>query len=42
MAKRPRRFWSHIELVIGEPMTAEVATAEHLEGVVRELRGDWK
>ncbi len=42
MAKRPRRFWSHIELVIGEPMAAEVATAEHLEGVVRELRGDWK
>ena len=42
MAKRPRRFWSHIELVIGEPMLAKDATAERLEGVVRELRGDWK
>ena len=42
IAKRPRRFWSRIELVIGEPMPAAVATADHLESVVRGLRGDWK
>lgn len=42
MAKRPRRFWSHIELVVGDAVPAEHADAAHLEAQVRLLRGDWK
>ena len=37
----PRRFRSHIALVIGDPVPPELATAEYLEARVRELRGDW-
>lgn len=41
MVKRPRRFWSHIELVVGETLSADVADAPRLESEVRALRGDW-
>ncbi|MDC0660951.1 MFS transporter [Marinobacter sp. SS21] len=36
----PRRFWSRIELLAAEPVSAEAASAEHLYKVVSELRGD--
>ncbi|MFA7488436.1 MAG: lysophospholipid acyltransferase family protein, partial [Lysobacteraceae bacterium] len=36
----PRRFRAHVELVVGEPMAPEQASAEALEARVRELRGD--
>jgi 1-acyl-sn-glycerol-3-phosphate acyltransferase len=39
-ARLPRRFWSRIELVAGAPVPPVEATAELLEGKVRELRGD--
>jgi 1-acyl-sn-glycerol-3-phosphate acyltransferase len=37
----PRRFRSHIALVIGDPIPPDQVTAELLEQRVRELRGDW-
>ena len=40
-ARLPRRFWSHIALVVGEPVPPAQATAAILEAKVRELRGDW-
>jgi 1-acyl-sn-glycerol-3-phosphate acyltransferase len=36
----PRRFWSQIELVAAPALPGPEATAERLEAVVRELRGD--
>lgn len=42
MARWPRRFWSRIALVAGEPVPATAASAEHLEGRVRALRGAWR
>ncbi len=36
----PRRFWSKVGLAIGEPVSAEAATAAALEEKVRALRGD--
>ncbi|WP_404366184.1 MFS transporter [Marinobacter sp.] len=36
----PRRFWSRIELRVGEPLPPEQASAESLEARVRELRGN--
>jgi 1-acyl-sn-glycerol-3-phosphate acyltransferase len=36
----PRRFRAHIEVAIGEPVPAELATAATLEARVRALRGD--
>ena len=35
----PKRFWSRIELVAGEPVSAEKANAEMLEQRVKGLRG---
>ena len=40
MAKRPRRFRSKIELVVGDPIAPEHATAERLQTEVQALRGD--
>jgi 1-acyl-sn-glycerol-3-phosphate acyltransferase len=40
MKKRPRRFRSRIELVVGDPIAATEATAERLESEVAKLRGD--
>ena len=40
MAKRPRRFRSAIELVVGEPLAPEHASAERLQAEVQALRGD--
>lgn len=40
MAKRPRRFRSKIELVVGDPIARGDASAEHLEATVRAMRGD--
>jgi 1-acyl-sn-glycerol-3-phosphate acyltransferase len=37
----PRRFRSHIALVIGDPIPPDEVTAELLEERVRALRGDW-
>jgi 1-acyl-sn-glycerol-3-phosphate acyltransferase len=37
----PRRFWSRIELLVGEPVPSEQATSERLRGQVVQLRGDW-
>jgi 1-acyl-sn-glycerol-3-phosphate acyltransferase len=37
----PRRFRSHIALVIGDPIPPDQVTAELLEQRVRALRGDW-
>jgi 1-acyl-sn-glycerol-3-phosphate acyltransferase len=42
MAKLPRRFWSRVELVVGDPVPANQVTAELLQQKVTELRGDWK
>ncbi len=42
MAQFPRRFWSRIELVAGDPVPAEQATSEELKKRVLALRGDWK
>jgi 1-acyl-sn-glycerol-3-phosphate acyltransferase len=42
MAKLPRRFWSRVELVIGEPVPANEVTASMLQVKVTALRGDWK
>jgi 1-acyl-sn-glycerol-3-phosphate acyltransferase len=40
-ARLPRRFWSKIGLVFGDPLPAAEATAAELEARVRALRGDW-
>ncbi|WP_245770447.1 MFS transporter [Marinospirillum alkaliphilum] len=40
--KWPRRFWSRVEVVAGPALPAEQATAERLQQVVAELRGDWR
>ena len=37
----PRRFWSRIELVVGEPVLPEQATSALLRERVLALRGDW-
>jgi 1-acyl-sn-glycerol-3-phosphate acyltransferase len=37
----PRRFWSRVGLVVGDPIAPEQASAEYLEQRVKELRGDW-
>lgn len=42
MARWPRRFWSKIALVAGDPVPATAASAEYLEGRVRALRGEWR
>ncbi|MBL8253939.1 MAG: 1-acyl-sn-glycerol-3-phosphate acyltransferase, partial [Candidatus Competibacter sp.] len=38
----PRRFWSRIELVVGEPVPPEQATSKVLREQVAVLRGDWR
>ena len=40
-ARLPRRFWSRIAMVVGDPVPPEQASAAVLEAKVRELRGDW-
>ena len=41
MSHFPRRFWSRIELVVGEPVPVEQATSALLRERVAALRGDW-
>ncbi|MDS4031168.1 MAG: MFS transporter [Candidatus Contendobacter sp.] len=41
MSRFPRRFWSRIELAVGEPVPAERATSALLRERVASLRGDW-
>ncbi len=41
MAHFPRRFWSRVELAVGEPVPAEQATSALLRERVAALRGDW-
>lgn len=40
MTRLPKRFWSRIAVVAGEPIPAPTASAEYLESCVRALRGD--
>ena len=40
LTTRPRRFWSRVELMVGELMPPERASAPELEARVRALRGD--
>jgi 1-acyl-sn-glycerol-3-phosphate acyltransferase len=40
LSQMPKRFWSKIELVVGEPIPAEQATPEYLKEKVTELRGE--
>ncbi len=40
MVKLPRRFWSKVELAVGEPVPADVASSERLFDAVKTLRGD--
>jgi hypothetical protein len=42
MAHFPRRFWSRIELAVGEPVPPEQATSTLLRERVMALRGDWR
>lgn len=42
MAQLPRRFWSKIELVAGDPVPPEQATAAKLHEQVVALRRDWQ
>ena len=37
--KRPKRFWSKVEVVAGDPIEAEAATTTALRGAVLALRG---
>jgi len=41
MTRLPRRFWSRIELVAGEIVAPQRATAQFLRSLVQELRGAW-
>ncbi|MFE8070404.1 MFS transporter [Marinobacteraceae bacterium S3BR75-40.1] len=40
-SRLPRRFWSRIGLVVGQPWSPSAVTAKGLEDEVRALRGDW-
>ncbi len=40
MSRRPRRFWSRVEIACGPPVAPEDATAEGLREIVSTLRGD--
>lgn len=42
MAQLPRRFWSRIELVVGDPVPPQQATSEEMAKRVLALRGDWQ
>jgi 1-acyl-sn-glycerol-3-phosphate acyltransferase len=42
MSNFPRRFWSRIELAVGEPVPPERATSAVLREQVVALRGDWR
>jgi len=41
MTRFPRRFWSRIELVAGQPVPAAQATSAVLREQVQTLRGEW-
>jgi len=40
MTKLPRRFWSRVEMICGEPVDADAASADHLRMRVLALRGE--
>jgi 1-acyl-sn-glycerol-3-phosphate acyltransferase len=42
MQKLPRRFWSRIGIVAGEPVAPEAVSAADLQQRVAALRGDWR
>ncbi|MDH5327345.1 MAG: MFS transporter [Gammaproteobacteria bacterium] len=42
MGTIPKRFWSKIAFVVGNPVAASAATAPALELEVKHLRGDWQ
>lgn len=41
LSQLPKRFWSKIDLVVGDSITPDQATPEHLQSKVGELRGEW-
>ena len=42
MTRLPRRFWSKVELVAGDPVAPDQARAAMMREKVLALRGDWK
>jgi 1-acyl-sn-glycerol-3-phosphate acyltransferase len=38
--RMPRGILSHIEIIAAAPVAAQLATPEHLQGIVTQLRGD--
>jgi 1-acyl-sn-glycerol-3-phosphate acyltransferase len=40
MAKLPKRFWSKVTLVVGEPISPDQATSDRLQAEVAALRGE--
>ncbi|HEX4940887.1 MAG TPA: 1-acyl-sn-glycerol-3-phosphate acyltransferase, partial [Candidatus Kapabacteria bacterium] len=42
MTRLPRRFWSKVELVAGDPVAPDQARAAMMREKVQALRGDWK
>ncbi len=42
MSRTPRRFWSKIELEVGDVVPAAEASAARMEADVRRMRGEWK
>jgi hypothetical protein len=40
--KIPRRLWSKIALIAGEPLPPEAVSTKYLQEKVLDLRGDWK
>ena len=42
MTRLPRRFWSKVELVAGDPVAPDQANAALMREKVLALRGDWK
>ena len=42
MGGMPQRFWSRIEIAAAPPVQPALAHADHLQGIVTELRGEWR
>ncbi len=40
--RRPKRFWSKIELAAGQPLMPDDVNAENLREVVKELKGEYR
>jgi 1-acyl-sn-glycerol-3-phosphate acyltransferase len=42
MTQRPKRFWSHIEVVVTTPVPGDDTSATGLQKIVAGLRGEWQ